>query len=361
VSSVSQQKPGYVQIGQQDQILDALATAVILLDTDLRIVSLNPASETLLQASIERARGLHFDRLANLSQDWQNLLIQVQSENFATVKREMPLVLHSGAQYCVDLIISPLQPAGESPSLLLELNPVDRLNAISEDAQLREAQASMRQVIKGLAHEVKNPLGGIRGAAQLLARELGNGKLTEYTDVIMEEVDRLRTLVDRMLGPRERLLTRLMNIHEVLERVRQLTEAESGGKVVIERDYDPSLPEFKADPDQLTQVILNITRNASQAMSGEGTITLRSRAKRQYTLGGKRHKLVCCIDIVDAGPGIPNEQLHQLFLPMVTSSTKGNGLGLSIAQMIANRHGGLIQCDSEPGHTCFTVLLPMET
>ena len=361
MSSVSQQKPGYVQIGQQDQILDALATAVILLDTDLRIVSLNPASETLLQASIERARGLHFDRLANLSQDWQNLLIQVQSENFATVKREMPLVLHSGAQYCVDLIISPLQPAGESPSLLLELNPVDRLNAISEDAQLREAQASMRQVIKGLAHEVKNPLGGIRGAAQLLARELGNGKLTEYTDVIMEEVDRLRTLVDRMLGPRERLLTRLMNIHEVLERVRQLTEAESGGKVVIERDYDPSLPEFKADPDQLTQVILNITRNASQAMSGEGAITLRSRAKRQYTLGGKRHKLVCCIDIVDAGPGIPNEQLHQLFLPMVTSSTKGNGLGLSIAQMIANRHGGLIQCDSEPGHTCFTVLLPMET
>ncbi|MBT6264655.1 MAG: PAS domain-containing sensor histidine kinase, partial [Halieaceae bacterium] len=152
-----------------------------------------------------------------------------------------------------------------------------------------------------------------------------------------------------------------MNIHEVLERVRQLTEAESGGKVVIERDYDPSLPEFKADPDQLTQVILNITRNASQAMSGEGTITLRSRAKRQYTLGGKRHKLVCCIDIVDAGPGIPSEQLHQLFLPMVTSSTKGNGLGLSIAQMIANRHGGLIQCDSEPGHTCFTVLLPMET
>lgn len=361
MSSVSQQKPGYVQIGQQDQILDALATAVILLDTDLRIVSLNPASETLLQASIERARGLHFDRLANLSQDWQNLLIQVQSENFATVKREMPLVLHSGAQYCVDLIISPLQPAGESPSLLLELNPVDRLNAISEDAQLREAQASMRQVIKGLAHEVKNPLGGIRGAAQLLARELGNGKLTEYTDVIMEEVDRLRNLVDRMLGPRERLLTRHMNIHEVLERVRQLTEAESGGKVVIERDYDPSLPEFKADPDQLTQVILNITRNASQAMSGEGTITLRSRAKRQYTLGGKRHKLVCCIDIVDAGPGIPNEQLHQLFLPMVTSSTKGNGLGLSIAQMIANRHGGLIQCDSEPGHTCFTVLLPMET
>lgn len=361
MSSISQYKQGAPQVAAQDQILEALATAVIMLDTELRIVRLNPASETLLQASSERTRGVHFDRLVSLNQDWQNLLTQVQSENFPTVKREMPLLLHSGAQYCVDLIISPLQTAGGNPSLLLELNPVDRLNAISEDAQLREAQASMRQVIKGLAHEVKNPLGGIRGAAQLLARELGDGKLTEYTDVIMEEVDRLRTLVDRMLGPRERLLTRFMNIHEVLERVRQLTEAESGGKVVIERDYDPSLPEFKADPDQLTQVILNITRNASQAMSGQGTITLRSRAKRQYTLGGKRHKLVCCLDIVDAGPGIPSDQLHQLFLPMVTSSTKGNGLGLSIAQMIANRHGGLIQCESEPGHTCFTVLLPMET
>ena len=361
MSFIPQNKPGYSEAGAQDHILEALATAVIMLDTDLRIISLNPASETLLQASIERTRGIHFDRLVNLSPDWENLLTQVQSENFATVKREMPLALHSGAQYCVDLIISPIQPPGESSSLLLELNPVDRLNAISEDAQLREAQASMRQVIKGLAHEVKNPLGGIRGAAQLLARELGNGKLTEYTDVIMEEVDRLRTLVDRMLGPRERLVTRLMNIHEVLERVRQLTEAESGGNIVIARDYDPSLPEFKADPDQLTQVILNITRNASQALAGTGTITLRSRAKRQYTLGGKRHKLVCCLDIVDAGPGVPSEQLNQLFLPMVTSSTKGNGLGLSIAQMIANRHGGLIQCESKPGHTCFTILLPMET
>lgn len=344
----------------EDSIFDALATAVVMLDPEWRVISLNPAGQTLLEASIQRTRGMSFERLVDLDDEWRSLLIQVQSEHFATVKREMPMMLHSGTQYCVDLIVSPL-PSHTQPRLLLELNPVDRLNAISEDAHLREAQESMRKVIKGLAHEVKNPLGGIRGAAQLLARELDDSKLTEYTDVIMEEADRLRTLVDRMLGPRERLATRSMNIHEVLERVRQLTEAESDGAIVVHRDYDPSLPEFEADPDQLTQVILNITRNASQAMSGSGTITLRSRARRQYTLGGKRHKLVCSIDIIDTGPGVPESLLHQLFLPMVTSGTKGNGLGLSIAQMIANRHGGLIQCESKPGDTCFTLLLPMET
>lgn len=346
--------------GVEDSIFDALATAVVMLDPEWRVLSLNPAGQTIFEASIERARGTHFDRLIDLDDEWRSLLLQVQSEHFATVKREMSMVLQSGAQYCVDLIVSPL-PSPTKPRLLLELNPVDRLNAISEDAHLREAQASMRKVITGLAHEVKNPLGGIRGAAQLLARELDDSKLTEYTDVIMEEADRLRTLVDRMLGPRERLVTRSMNIHEVLERVRQLTEAESGGAIEIERDYDPSLPEFEADPDQLTQVILNITRNASQAMAGQGTIKLRSRARRQYTVGGKRHKLVCSVDIIDSGPGVPESLLHQLFLPMVTSGTKGNGLGLSIAQMIANRHGGLIQCESKPGATCFTLLLPMET
>ena len=346
--------------GLEDAIFDALATAVVMLDPEWRVISLNPAGQTMLEASIERSRGIPFERLIDLDESWRSLLMQVQSEHFATVKREMPMMLHSGAQYCVDLIISPLPP-NTKPRLLLELNTVDRLNAISEDAHLRDAQASMRKVIKGLAHEVKNPLGGIRGAAQLLARELDDSKLTEYTDVIMEEADRLRTLVDRMLGPRERLATRPMNIHEVLERVRQLTEAESDGAIQVERDYDPSLPEFEADPDQLTQVILNITRNAGQAMSGQGTITLRSRARRQYTLAGKRHKLVCSVDILDTGPGVPEALLDQLFLPMVTSGTKGNGLGLSIAQMIANRHGGLIQCDSEPGNTCFTLLLPMET
>jgi len=269
------------------------------------------------------------------------------------------VVLRSGQRYCLDFTVSPINIA-QIPHLLLEFNPVDRLNSISEDEHMWQAQASLRQIIRGLAHEVKNPLGGIRGAAQLLARELEAPALREYTDVIMEEVDRLRALVDRLLGPRERLHPRLVNIHEVLERVRQLIEVESAGAISVVRDYDPSLPEFNADPDQLTQVVLNISRNAVQALQGEGKITFRTRAKRQYTVGGQRHKLVCAVDIIDSGPGIPEEMLPQLFLPMVSSRARGAGLGLSIAQMIANRHGGLIQCHSEPGDTCFTLLLPME-
>ncbi len=342
-----------------EQLLDALATAVVVIDANWQVSCLNPAAEALLDASIESAQGAHLGGLVDLNDEWQELLKQVQQDRYATMKREIPMLLHSGRSCCVDTIVTPLGGLHDS-GLLLELNPVDRLNAISEDAQVREAQASAQQVIRGLAHEVKNPLGGIRGAAQLLAKELDDNELTEYTDVIMEEADRLRNLVDRLLGPREQLSTRAVNIHEVLERVRQLTEVEAGSGLHIERDYDPSLPEFEADPDQLTQVLLNITRNASQALEGKGAIVLRTRARRQYTLAGKRCKLVCAIEVTDDGPGIPDEVLPQLFLPMITSGAKGNGLGLSIAQRIANRHGGLIQCDSKPGETRFTLLLPME-
>lgn len=344
---------------RDEQLLDAMATAVVVIDAQWCVTCLNPAAETLLDASIESTHGTPLGDLIDLNDEWQQLLEQVHREHFATMKREIAVVLHSNRSCCVDASLTPLGTLANG-GLLLELNPVDRLNAISEDAQVREAQASAQQVIRGLAHEVKNPLGGIRGAAQLLAKELGDNALTEYTDVIMEEADRLRNLVDRLLGPREQLSTRPMNIHEVLERVRQLTGVEAGEGLLVKRDYDPSLPEFEADPDQLTQVLLNITRNASQALGGEGTILLRTRARRQYTLAGKRCKLVCAIEIIDDGPGIPAEVLPQLFLPMITSSTQGNGLGLSIAQRIANRHGGLIQCDSRPGETRFTLLLPME-
>jgi len=256
--------------------------------------------------------------------------------------------------------VSPL-PRGTRRALLLELSPVDRLNAISEGENLWQAQASLRQIIKGLAHEVKNPLGGIRGAAQLLARELPSESLSEYTDIIMEEADRLRRLVDQMLGPREKLIMTELNIHEVIERVRQLIEVESQGNLAFIRDYDPSLPEFKADLGQLTQVLLNIVRNAWQATGNHGVITLKTRPRRQFTIGGHRHRLVCAIEVIDNGPGVPDDILPGLFLPMVSSRPNGAGLGLSIAQMIANRHQGLIQCQSEPGHTVFTLLLPMES
>ena len=339
--------------------LDMLATSILMIDASWRVCAINLAGETLLEASASRAMGEHLDQLLVLNNDWMTLLKQAQREEFPMVHRGLDLQLRSGQELTVDLTLSPIQ-RHNGTYLLFELFAVDRLHAISEGENLWEAQQSLRQIIKGLAHEVKNPLGGIRGAAQLLSKELQDASLSEYTDVIMAEADRLRTLVDKMLGPRERLELRAMNIHEVTERVRQLIQAESQGSVSLARDYDPSLPEFTADPDQLTQVLLNIVRNAWQAVGAHGHITLRTRSRRQYTLGGHRHKLVCALEVTDNGPGIAEDIMPRLFLPMVTGRANGTGLGLSIAQMIANRHGGLIQCHSEPGNTTFTVLLPME-
>ena len=210
---------------------------------------------------------------------------------------------------------------------------------------------------------MKNPLGGIRGAAQLLARELSSPDQLEYTQIIIREVDRLRALVDQLLGPNKQLEPESLNIHEVLEHVRQLIEAEIDQTISVIRDYDPSLPDLSGDRSQLIQAILNITRNALQACEGQASckITLRTRVLRQFTIGSNRHKLVCKIDIQDNGPGIPEDMIGLIFLPMVTGRAEGTGLGLSISQSIINRHGGLLECQSEPGNTVFTIYLPLES
>ena len=340
--------------------LDALATAVVLLDASGRLLSLNLAAETLLEVSATRVVGSALLDHIDSGEEWPSLLQQTTMENLPMVRRGLELRLHSGSVQSIDLILSPLYRS-DGIQILLEMNPVDRLNAISEGESLWASQKTLRTVIKGLAHEVKNPLGGIRGAAQLLALELQDPSLTEYTDIIVAESDRLRNLVDHMLGPREQLTRSATNIHEVIERVRQLVAAEADSSIQFQRDYDPSLPEFLADASQVTQALLNIVRNAWQAVGSEGTITLRTRARRQFTVGGHRHRLVVAIEIIDNGPGVPESLMGELFLPMVTGRAEGTGLGLSIAQVIANRHGGLIQCHSEPGQTCFTLLLPMET
>lgn len=340
--------------------LDILATGVVLLDIDLRIAQINMAAESLLEVSAARAQGALFTDLLSDGEGWHELLAHALGENLPMVQRDMPMLLRNGTEQTVDIILSPLLRPDDR-RLLIEFTPVDHLNAISEGESLWQSQLTLRSMVRGLAHEVKNPLGGIRGAAQLLARELPEPALREYTDVIMSEVDRLKALVDRLLGPREQLDTRLMNIHEVMQRVQRLLQAEAGESLLIQCDYDPSLPEFAADPDQLTQALLNIVRNAWQAAGDHGTVLLRTRVRRQCTLGGRRHKLACSVEVIDDGPGVPEEMLSQLFLPMISGRSGGSGLGLSIAQLIANRHGGLVQCTSEPGNTCFTLLLPMET
>lgn len=343
-----------------DYNLELLATGVVLLDADLKILALNLSAENLLEVSAGRAVGSELEAFLDESNEWYPLLRQALADNYPLVRRAVPLTTRTGQERTVDVTLSPIAAKIGARSLLVELNMVDRLQAISRDENEWQAQATLKEIMKGVAHEVKNPLGGIRGAAQLLAKELSNPAQQEYTDIIISEVDRLRTLVDRMLGPNEKLESEPTNIHEVTEHVRQLIEAEARGSLIIGRDYDPSLPDFYADAGQLTQAILNLVRNAWQACGDGGLITLKTRVLRQFTVGGNRHKLVCALQVQDNGPGVPESLLTRLFLPMVTGNANGTGLGLSIAQRIANQHGGLIQVQSTPGDTCFTLLLPME-
>ncbi len=343
--------------------LDSLTTCVVLIDENGTVDTLNQAAQVLLETSALRAVGTPFEELANPIGDaashWEEALKSVVSTRLPAVSRDLKLSLKTGLEVTVDVIITPLNYDRDS-RILLEMSALDRVRAISETENLREAQKRLHDVVKGLAHEVKNPLGGIRGAAQLLARKFPNDELDEYAGIIISEVDRLQALVDRLLGPRESLERTSMNIHEVTERVRQLIEAEAGESLRVIRDYDPSLPEFSADANQLTQAVLNIARNAWEASPSRCMLTIKTRSKRQYTLNGHRHKLVCALEIIDDGPGIPEDLMSSIFLPLVTSRPEGSGLGLSLSQMILTRHGGVIQASSEPGNTCFTLLLPMD-
>lgn len=347
----------------KQDILDNLSTGIITLDDSLTITSLNVAAEVLLEVSASRAVGTHAASLVLRSEEWLDSLEQTLERNSPLTRRGMSVYLQTGQEIHVDLIVNPIVVNDASGiRLIIELQAVDRLLRISREEGIVHAQETTRTVIRSLAHEIKNPLGGIRGAAQLLAKELPNAELKEYTQVIIREADRLRDLVDRLLGPHQKLSIEELNIHEILEHVRNLVTAESGNNVRIERDYDPSIPEIQGDRSQLVQVVLNIMRNALQATEKpeDCKITLRTRTQRQFTIGTIRHRLVSRMDITDNGPGIPSDIQHAIFVPMVTGRAQGTGLGLSIAQSIVNRHGGLIQCESEPGNTTFTIYLPME-
>ena len=261
----------------------------------------------------------------------------------------------------VNFSATPLTSSEQVSEILVELQQVDNHLRISKEEQLLTQQNTARLLVRGLAHEIKNPLGGLRGAAQLLDLELHDPELKEYTQIIIAESDRLQGLMDKMLGPNKLPNKKALNIHEVLERVRHLVQAESSGSLTIKNDYDPSIPDIKADKDQLIQAILNIARNAVQAMNGKGNIIFKTRIHRHMSLGRKRYKLAVKCDIIDNGPGIDADMMNQIFYPMITGRAEGTGLGLSIAQALINQHNGLIECNSEPGNTVFSIYLPMET
>jgi len=248
----------------------------------------------------------------------------------------------------------------EQRNLLLEFHPIDRTLKLAREEQMHDQTQANRLLLRNLAHEIKNPLGGIRGAAQLLEQELEKPALREYTQVVIQEADRLRSLMEKLLTPQHAAQVTALNIHEVLERVRSLVLAEIPAELTIERDYDLSLPMLHGDKEQLIQVMLNIVRNAAQAMQGQGTIVLRTRIARQVTLMKKRHSLAVMVQIIDNGPGIPEHLRDKIFYPLVSGRADGHGLGLTLAQDFVSQHHGSIEFDSEPGRTCFTVMLPLQ-
>jgi two-component system nitrogen regulation sensor histidine kinase GlnL len=345
----------------QQDIIDNISSGIIGVDAEYRVQLINPAAEALLQLSEARILGQMICEMGSTEVPWRETLEQARTEGRSIVRRGLSLDTRDGKPAQADMVITPLHDVA-TLAYLIELQPVDRLMRISREENLVNAQETTRSVVRGLAHEIKNPLGGIRGAAQLLERELPEGPLQEYTDIIIQEADRLRDLVDRLLGPNKQPTMASLNIHEVVEHVLQLVIVEAGERLALVRDYDPSLPELRADRAMLIQAFLNIIRNALQATENQPqcVLTLRSRSQRQFTIGETRHRLVCRIDIIDNGPGIPEHLRETLFAPMVSGRAEGTGLGLSIAQSIVHRQGGLLTCDGDSGQTCFSIFLPME-
>jgi len=323
-------------------LLDSLATAVLAVDSSLRIHYLNIAAEQLLGISQRRAIGQTLTRALNIPDSLFSRIRQALESGQPFTDRQVSVEPHGQDAHLVDLSLTPYRSEDGLNALILEISMLDRPLRIARDEAMLAQQEHAASVVKGLAHEIKNPLGGLRGAAQLLARQLPDKELTEYTSIIIREADRLHNLIDRMLGPTSRTRRDIVNLHEVLEHVRKIIIAGAPDGVVVRFDYDPSIPECKTDRDRLVQVLLNIAGNALQALQGSGRITFRSRVVNGFTIAGTRYPLVACVEIKDNGPGISESLIDQIFFPMVKGDDGGSGLGLSIAQSIMNQLGGLV-------------------
>ena len=338
---------------------------MLLADANFRIVHVNSAAENLFELSVRSLTGRDAaGLLANqsLGRDvLHTMLTEVVEQEWSHRTLEIEIATPGRAPILVACVVT---PAHQPPvRVLLELQVIDqRLRAAREERIAGQAEAN-RELIRNLAHEIKNPLGGIRGAAQLLEHELPAASLREYTQVIVKESDRLQALLDRMLTPHRPPRIAAVNIHEVLERVRSLLAAEFPKQIRLIRDYDTSLPDLRGDIEQLIQVVLNVARNAAQALLAANTpqpeIRLKTRAARQVTLHKERYRLALELHVIDNGPGIPDDIRERIFFPLVSGREGGSGLGLTLAQSFVQQHRGAIECDSRPGATVFKILLPL--
>ena len=338
--------------------LELLATAVVALDKAFIVRYANPAAENLLATGAKTLIGHPFLTLFSERAELERALDEARATHWDYSAQNVTYGRAGREPLPLSCVVTRIDVAGAAFSdtvLLAELRPIEQQLRQAREERLVSEQESNRQLIRNLAHEIKNPLGGLRGSAQLLERELDKPELREYTQVIIKEADRLQGLMDRMLTPHRAPKIEPVSIHEVLERVRSLLKAEF--PLEIHRDYDPSLPEFMGDREQLIQAVLNIARNAAQ--SGGKTIVFRTRAVRQITILRHRHRLALELQVVDDGPGVPEEIQDRIFNPLVSGREGGSGLGLSLAQTFVQYHQGVVEFESRPGRTTFRVLLPL--
>jgi two-component system, NtrC family, nitrogen regulation sensor histidine kinase GlnL len=351
-----QTHPGYAQA------FDLLATLVAVVRTDGVVVFANAALEDVMGVSRRTIEGSALSSYFTEMQSFDNALLGAQTNAFATMRYDALLRRPLQDPMPVHVIVAPTEVAGE---VLVELLPLEQQTRQDREERLIDQAQANKELIRNLAHEIKNPLGGIRGAAQLLQMEVESKDLIEYTQVIIHEADRLQLLVDRLLAPHRRPhVVGDVNIHEVCERVRSLILAEFPKGLRVVRDYDTSIPEFRGDREQLIQTVLNIVHNAAQALAdrvnvGDAEIVLRSRISRQVTFGKQRYRLALELHVIDNGPGIPQDIKDRLFFPLVSGRDGGSGLGLNLAQTFVQQHHGLIECDSVPGRTDFKILIPL--
>lgn len=343
----------------KQRILDSLVTAILVTDTNLNICYMNQAAEELLGKSFYRIENQPIYTLIS-SPDLEMHIVQTLRTSQSHVNRGVALKIHgTNKSINVDCVISAISERDNPRAVLFEISQVDRQLKIARETHLIDTQTTNEIVLRGIAHEIKNPLGGLRGAAQLLEIEFNDERVKEYTNIIISEADRLRKLVDNMLGSSKPSKKTQVNIHEVLEHARQITKTNLPQGVSLHTDYDPSIPEITADKDQLVQVILNLINNAINSLQDGGNITLRTRVVRNFTIRQTNHPLVLQVRIADNGSGIPPELQKSIFYPMVTGRADGTGLGLSIAQSLINQHQGLIEFESQPGKTVFSMIIPI--
>jgi two-component system nitrogen regulation sensor histidine kinase GlnL len=355
------------------ELLDALVTSVFLLDDDLRVNYLNAAAQTLLGVGPNQALGRRITELTRGAETLLVLFERARQGGEGVVQRELAWPAPGGVDRILDCAVTAVSFGQDGARLLLEIEDITQHRRLTRENALLAQLGGSRLMVRQLAHEIKNPLGGLRGAAQLLERELLDPALREYTRVIISEADRLTNLLDSMLGPGRPPSKQLVNLHELLERVYHLLRSEAPEGISVERDYDPSLPALTVDPNHIIQAMLNLGRNAIQALAASTTapgspapgaaprLILRTRAATNVSVGARRHRLVASIQFEDNGPGVLPEIRDTIFYPLVSGRSDGSGLGLGIAQDLVSRHGGLIEFDSAPGRTIFVISLPMDS